>query len=373
MSQRWFGVCVAVALLPWVKLPSPQRQAPIDLSGLQIYWGIQSKLGRGEEPLDALWDSLFATAGYAALESRERRRASLVLAMRLASHPSYADSAGRTAQQATFLGRAVAHLSEAGRQRQALIAATPSLAVDLGRESELGRKAVAAFLGDSLIAGHTPPPVALILFGPDGRGYPNLIIGDLLQLARRRERDRFFAHELFHYYRRFVARTPRVDPGADTPWLGAIGNVEEEGLADMMDKSEVPDLSLADIDARYAAASDRAFYRDYQHHVLEGPRWVHFADSALGAVPAADSLRLDAGRRFASALPIGGRALGAFMARTIARSQPRVPLGSLAGDPVGFWLAYHDAAQRSGAPSFSPSTIETMRRLGGLLHTVPGR
>jgi hypothetical protein len=342
-------------------------QSPVDDSGLDRYWSLQGRLAREVEPSSAAWDSLWSTPGYAALHARERRRPTLTLAIRLAALPSLADSAARVVARGGFLGRSVAHLGEANRHRDSLIRLTPSLRALVVEAMGQGRRATGRMLGDSLVAAHPPPPLALLLFAPDGRGYPQLIIGDLLHLSREASPAEFFAHEFFHTYRRLVARAPGVVPPSERPWLDAVTVVEEEGLADQLDKRDIPDLTPTQLDARYPAPGDLAFYREYWNAVRDGARWVRFADSALAATTATDSLRTVAGRAFAAALPIGGRPLGAFMARTIAGAFPDRRLGALAGDPIAFWLRYHDAAGRVGSPGFSPATLAALGRLGGYL------
>jgi hypothetical protein len=44
-----------------------------DWSSIDLFWQVHDILAADDEPSTALWDSLFASTGYAALEARERR------------------------------------------------------------------------------------------------------------------------------------------------------------------------------------------------------------------------------------------------------------------------------------------------------------
>ncbi|MGE0553856.1 MAG: DUF5700 domain-containing putative Zn-dependent protease [Gemmatimonadales bacterium] len=348
----------------------------IDVSGLERYWRIQAVLARGAEPAAAAWDSLFETPGYAALEKRERRRSALRQAIRLAALPALRDSAVSVMAKPGFLASSVAHLRAANDDRERLIDGTSEFVSVMKTEYQAGARRVATLLGDSLVRSVPPPPVALILFAPDGRGYPQLIIGDLRNLLGREGREGFFAHELFHFYRRRIGR-PRVgEAGADRHWLDAIGNVEEEGIADQLDKAEIPGLSVEALRVRFPDSLSFDFYRQYRELVLDGARWIRFADSALATMPAGDSARLAAGRRFASALPISGRPLGAYMAGVIReRSGGWAPLRAVAGNPIAFWLAYDRAATgEPAAPRLSEparAALERLRRHYGSVGDAP--
>jgi Putative zinc dependent peptidase (DUF5700) len=369
MHQLSSAVFVAALMLAPACGPPVPPGARVDVSGVHRYWDIEASLVHGGAVPASQWDALFATPGYAALEAREHRRADLTLAIRLAAVHALHDSAAAAVRRGGFLGRATAHLLAANTLRDSLRAALPGLEVQFRAEIRAGRQAVAELLGRDVVDRHPPPKLALVLFAPDGRGYPHLIVGDLLHLIRQPQRVGFFGHELFHYYRHVIARRERRDPGALQPWLDAVTNVEEEGLADQFDKRAVLALGPEQIDAMFSGEADRQFYRDYQQDVRDGAPWIHFADSALGAMPQEDSAALVAGRRFASALPIGGRALGAYMALTIAAHSNIRALGPLAGDPIAFWLAYDRAATALAgtAPALSPGARRTLSRLDDLL------
>ncbi|MEZ4587314.1 MAG: DUF5700 domain-containing putative Zn-dependent protease [Gemmatimonadales bacterium] len=354
-----------LTLLAPLRAAAQPGSGAIEVSGLERYWRVQAALARGVEPGPAAWDSLFETPGYAALEARERRRSVLEQAIRLAAMPALRDSAAAVMAKPGFLGSSVAHLLAANQDRERLIDGTPDFVSALQAEYRAGAGRAAALLGDSLVRSVPPPPIALILFAPDGRGYPQLIIGDLRNLLGREGREGFLAHELFHFYRRRIGR-PRVgEAGADGPWLDAIGNVEEEGIADQLDKAEIPGLGVEALRARFPDSLNFDFYRRYRELVLDGASWVRFADSALAAMPAGDSARRAAGRRFASALPISGRPLGAYMASVIrGRSGGWAPLRAVAGDPIAFWLAYDRAATgEPEAPRLSEPARMALERL----------
>lgn len=54
---------------------SATAQTGLDTSSLERFWQVYEMLQTDREPSDRTWDSLWATPGYALLETRERRRA----------------------------------------------------------------------------------------------------------------------------------------------------------------------------------------------------------------------------------------------------------------------------------------------------------
>src|SRR5437870_4474413 len=182
-----------------------------DTSGVDAFWPAYDQLRRGQEPSPAIWDALFATPGYAQLEAREHRRAAIVEAMRVALNPARAGARESVLVAGGFRARSLRHL-------MGLPAAHDSV-IDFERRLlssgliDAARRAVAAYLPPRLADSVAPPPVALVFFADDGRGYPDLVIVDLLRLMRTGVDTGFFAHELFHYYRRHIqVATRSLDP-----------------------------------------------------------------------------------------------------------------------------------------------------------------
>ncbi|HXV86508.1 MAG TPA: DUF5700 domain-containing putative Zn-dependent protease [Gemmatimonadales bacterium] len=177
-----------------------QSRPAFDFSGIDALRPVYDALAADREPLAADWDRLFSTPGYAALEARERRRAALETAMRLAFMPSRVAGRDSTILAGGFLGRAARHLS--GFPAAQDTAAEFRQVLDRSPILEAARRMVGAFLPPGLADTVPPPPVAVVLFLDDGRGYPDIVVADLLRLARQQPDSGFFAHELFHFYRR---------------------------------------------------------------------------------------------------------------------------------------------------------------------------
>jgi hypothetical protein len=339
-----------------------QAGASFDASGVDAFWRVQGQLARGVEPEAAQWDALFATPGYAALQERERRRPALEQAMRLAFMSSMSAARDSAARTATFTGRAVAHLMGAPAARDSMERFLASL-----RASDVvgvARRRVAAYLPRGLADSNAPPPVALVLFLNDGRGYPSVIVADLLRLTRTGVDTSYFAHEFFHYYRRQFARARPTPAARDAGIDELLAYPAEEGVADQLDKrafAEMPDDQFAREMARPGAPAYLVSYRDAYRRA---PEWMAKVSRALErGLDKPDSATIFA-RAMRDSIPDQGRALGSFMASTIDRAAGRAALIAAAADTYEFWIAYDGVAERSpGAPRLTARAMMVVRRL----------
>ena len=362
VRQMSRSLCLCALLSSAILPPLTQGRQRLDFSGIDRFWPVYNTLTAGHEPSRAAWDSLFATPGYAALEARERRRAAIEQAMRVALMPGRAATRDSVIRAGGFTARAARHLA-------GLPAARESLAVferELRRSDivETARRAVSAFLPQGLADSVPPPPIALIFFADDGRGYPSLVIADLLRLARTGLDTGFFAHELFHFYRRrfAVSPTPRA---SDAGIVELLAYPAEEGVADQLDKRryvETTDDGFAELMRRPGASRYAAEYRAAYRRAGEAMARVSAALEHARAQP--DSANAIA-RVARDSLPDAGRALGAFMAHAIDSMLGRQALISAAGDTFRFWHAYDRAAIRAaqGVPRLSARASEVIRRV----------
>ena len=325
-----------------------------DVSGLSAFWPVWDELRQNREPSRAAWDSLFATPGYAQLETREHRRRAIETAIRAAAEPTQSGLRDSILKTGGFGARSFRHLLGLAAARDSLAAFQRTLLTSGVIEG--ARRAVSAYLPRGLTDSVAPPPIALIFFADDGRGYPDLVIVDLLRLMRTGIDTGFFAHELFHYYRRKIpgsdaALDPR-DEGIDE----LLAYPAEEGIADQLDKRRWIRGPLDPVAPPYAAEY-RAAYNDASGQMA---RVSHALELAVTPNDSATAVA----RRTRDSLPDQGRALGAYMAATIDSVFGRPALIAVVRTPFQFWLRYDSAAARvPGAPRLSSHARRTLVRL----------
>jgi len=351
------------ALLHLPELAGAQPAARFDYSGVDAFWPLMATLQRGTEPSTAAWDRMFATPGYAALETREHRRAALQAAMRLAFMPALAAARDSAINGSGFAARSLRHLLQLPAARDSV----ERFREELSRSSVLdaARQRVAAFVPTGLTDSVASPPVALVFFLDDGRGYPTLIVGDLLRLSRAGMDTGYFAHEFYHAYRRRFAVAYRAPAAADAGLEELLAYPVEEGTADQLDKrayAEMNDPEFASVMRRPGAPTYAPGYRDNYRRAAD---WMQLLSRALErAAEMPDSANAIA-RSVRDSLPDSGRPLGAFMARTIDQRLGRNALVPAGADQYAFWFEYDRAAARAGpgAPRLSVAAMQVIARL----------
>ena len=352
-----WGLVVCVLTTAW----RAQVRSGFDLSGVDAFWHTYDALRRNVEPARADWDAMFATPGYAALEQRERRRVALENATRFAFMPSRAAQRDSVIAAGGFLGNAVRHLMGIPSARDSIERFRRSLVQSDVIES--ARRAVAAFVPPGLTDSVAPPPVAVLFFLDNGRGYPNVVVVDLLALTRHGLDTGYFAHEFYHFYKRQFGKPLRAVAAADAGILELLGYPAEEGVADQLDKRAWVDLADEQFAAMQRLPNARPYAADYRDAYRHSDSVLRTVSSALErSIAAPDSANAIA-RAAHTALPDGGRALGAFMARAIDRDLGRPALIQAASDPIDFWLTYDKAASMSGQPRLSRTAEAVIQRL----------
>ncbi len=338
-------------------------ESKFDFSGLERFWEIYETLRADREPEREQWDRLFATPGYAALEEREHKRKVLSEALRLAYMPSKREQLDAVIKKGGWLAYVLPHLQKVPLLRaeltafQSRIGSTKLMIRAAKRTQEL--------LPPGLTRRYPPPPVSFIFFAPDGRGYPKIIVADLLNMMLYPEIERFFAHELFHFYRRYLVTSQLDYAEADVPLMEILTNVQEEGIADQLDKSDLPFLSEQKLKQMFPDPERRSFYEDYRRYYAESNEWVRRVEKVLEEIDREPATVAEKGRLLHQQLPIDGRPLGAFMARTILRELDKNQLVNVVGDPLSFWLLYNKAARHSKGHSYllSRQAMSVIERL----------
>jgi hypothetical protein len=331
----------AVLAVLTATLPGSGFAQSVDISGLPLFWKVYDHLVLGQEPPPRLLNSLFSTPGYAALEQRERRRARLTEAIRLAFLPRLGAHPDSLEAAHPWVRSIVPHLRRAATRRREL----DSLALTFARDPVLRQADLRARgLLPAMEPAAAPPSVSFILFARDGRGYPHLVIADLERVRTMGDPERFFAHEFHHYHRHTLSRqAPRRTPGHGA-LTDVLTNLEFEGIADRLDKADIPALSDAGLAARFPDSSERAYYHGYREAFRRGVEWVALLDSTLSGLRPDSSSVTHAAALLARRLPDGGRVLGAFFASIIQQALGDRGLAAVAGDPPAFFAAYQRAA-----------------------------
>ena len=351
------GVAICIGTTAW----RAHARADFDLSGVDTFWHTYDALRRNVEPARADWDAMFATPGYAALEQREHRRVAIENAMRFAFMPSRAAQRDSVIAAGGFTASAVRHLMGIPNARDSIERFQRGLLHSDVIES--ARRAVAAFIPARLADSVAPPPVAVLFFLDNGRGYPSVVVVDLLALTRHGIDTGYFAHEFYHFYKRQFGKVLRAPLATDAGIMELLGYPAEEGVADQLDKRAWVDASDEQFVALQRLPNARQYaadYRDAYKHSDSVLRAVSRVLERSIAVPESANVIARAAH---DSLPDGGRALGAFMARTIDRSLGRAALIEAGGDPIDFWLTYDKAATMSGQPRLSSTAEAVIQRL----------
>jgi hypothetical protein len=320
-------------------------QFVIDFSGIEVFWRIFDLLRRDREPEPALWDRLFSTPGYAALEKKEHKRKTLTDAFRLAYMPSNNEKIASALEKKDFTAIIIPHLRNVTTRRKELEKYKTTFGEPQWLRRSLSR--TQAFLPSGLTREHVPPAIAFVIFAPDGRGYSDLIVADLFETMKSLDPGGFFAHEFFHYYRRFIEKRYSCSR-AEEPLMNLLENTQEEGIADQLDKGRIPRLSEKELGRLVPEISDRAFFDSYRKAYARANYWLGGIENVLKAYAAGSVDAPENARTLREKIPIDGRPVGAFAARTILDQFGTQKLASVAGDTLGFWLLYNDAAKKSG-------------------------
>jgi hypothetical protein len=349
----------AIALLLTMHVASTRADG-IDASGLEAFWPVMDSLLADQEPTAEAWDLLWATPGYAALEEREGRREGFSQAFRAAFRASAGELRAELEQQ-RYWARVLAHLDRVPEKRLELEQHVAGLSA-----GELLDSAVAD-AASLLPAGAVPdgarPPIALVVFASDGRGYSNLLVVDVLNLMDKPDPEGFLAHESHHYFRAGIAVGEWPEEAPENLLLHALSKLEVEGIPDQLDKAGLPGLSEAELEALYPQSGLRDYYQRYRAAYAESAetlRWLSDRLEEIGAAP--HSIR-DLGDAIYEEMPMEGRPLGAFMARTILDSLGEEALAEVAGDSFAFLSRYQEAARVAGTEVFSADALRLVDSL----------
>jgi hypothetical protein len=349
----------ALALL--LALPeAPSSWEGIDATGLEAFWPVMDSLLADEEPSSEAWDLLWATPGYAALEEREGRREGFSQAFRAAFRPS-AGQLRADLEQQRYWARVLAHLDRIPAQRSELSRYAAGLSA--GELLDLAVTDAASLLPEGAVPTGARPPVAMVVFASDGRGYSNLLVIDVLNLMDKPDPRGFLAHESHHFFRSGIAVGEWPEDVPENLLLHALAKLEVEGIPDQFDKGELPSLSDEEFEARYESVGLGDYYGRYRAAYAEAPQTIEWLSDRLEEIATAPDRLGELGDAVFEEMPMEGRPLGAFMARTISVALGSGALAEVAGDTFAFLQRYQEAAHRVGAPAFSDGALAALDSL----------
>jgi hypothetical protein len=369
MSMRAVCALLAVMILACHSSPmaAPSPAGGLDFSGVEQFWSVADILKSGRDADTSEWNRLFATPGYAALEAREHRRSQIMAAMRAAFSPRHGVMRDSLLRANSWGTRVLRHIETVIPRRDALDAFGRSL-----RDRDVLRSAVREVRG-LVPAGTTErygtPRVAFLYFLPDGRGYPELIVADLANVSSKPPVP-FFSHELTHFYtaklsaeRQRGPHAQRTDASAEAV-LDLMSKIAEESLGDQFDKGG--------IDSTDSALERAGFPEDWRKYIAEYRRAYFGAAAGVATLNRMlESIASDSARAKATVdsvnreLPLEGRPVGMYMARSIRRTLGDARFASTVGDAVEYFVVYAEAASRPDCrcPSFSPSALRAVTNL----------
>ena len=319
--------------------------AQVDFTGVDQFWRIADLLQRDIEPDSAQWNELFATPGYAALEAREKRRAALTLGMRSVFKASFRATRDSILATNTWTARVVRHMQSLPAQRAKL----DSLRTALTGARFLDRAAeqAATLLPAGAIQKYGTPKVAFLFFLPDGRGYPDLLVADLANIANKTNIIPFFAHEATHFYLARIARERQLRPMSrgDSAVITMLNKLYEESMGDQHDKADYVHMS----DAQFAGAPMDAAWRDYMtqyrtHYQTARQEIARMNDALNTAAARGDDVVKAVADSLNRSLPLEGRPVGFYITEQIRRHAADRAIVGVAGDVVAWVNAYNAIA-----------------------------
>lgn len=342
--------------------------AGIDTSGAEAFLAIAEELAKDHDPGEQAWARLEESPGYAVLLKEEFPRDHFRRAFRVALLPSK-EAERRVALESGSIPY-LDHYVRAGARLPDIRRATRE-AGEWTCVMQLAVKAAAVYLPPSSRP-RDPPPVAMVLFAPDARGYSPIVLDALF--AQEMKRDtwvRFLGHEFHHFYRNLLAPRLRANcvEGLDAAVFWALDQLQAEGVADQVNVR-------LELESGGARAPDLELYRKWMEETPD--RLRRFESLVLEAQRAGHSRSTDEVRReIGDVLPRSGHPNGYYMANLIQDVSGKERLLEHLSDPTAFVRDYQDAARRRSASRaefvFSSQLEASLQRLQARLAACEDR
>ena len=354
IKMRWIVLLSVMIFRVYI---SDAQSAQLDFSGVKKFWEVMEVLQDDREPDSLLWNRLFETPGYAAIEKREKKRTVFIKAFRYAYMPSLKKHLESALEKQDYLAGLLKHLVQVPAKKHELELYQMELMQSFSLVKPLQK--LQRLIPDTLLKQYAPPPVSFIIFAADGRGYPNRIVSDILHIKGKLSADDFYAHELFHfYYSKLPGKIGEVD-SSEQMLIDRLLYIAEEGIADMNDKIEYPFFSQQKIDTLFPESNGR-YFRDYINTYNESSKWIEYMNTVFTAMAQDHEHAGDIGAKFNTGFHLEGRPTGAFMAKTIIDAFGYDTIKQSLHNPFSFFFIYSKAAEKTGKKPLSNIAISQL-------------
>jgi len=229
-----------------------QSELPVEASSVETFFQIADKLASGKQPTEREWYALFETQGYkkAITETFEERSDYTRRVMEVAFDPEKVGMIDiimnvpiteiLSDMEALLMRVMLKNFLDIKEHRDAIM--EQILTIDQTQLPVKASERLRRFLVnpiDSLIA---PIPISLICMEPDALSLSGRIVWDcnLFRIQTEEEKVDLMAHEMYHAYRRHFFSESKA-----SNLMQLLNLWNNEGVADLIDKKSVSDLSSA--------------------------------------------------------------------------------------------------------------------------------
>jgi hypothetical protein len=243
----------------------------------------------------------------------------------------------------------VAHLIRAASMRDELNAMADSITGSAQAEDAV--RQAGRLLPAGATSGRPAPLVAFALFRNDGTADNQWVLLDLL-LARTVGLGPFLAHEFHHVYLGALSTVTRPPPDADDALLvNALINIRNEGIADQIDKP-------------WPLPASQPYSSFYNQAYERAPEVLARIDTLLGQIAADPTQMRAVALRASQTLPMLGRPVGAYMARSIIQNFGVDSIIATVHSPFAFLRMFAAVErERGNPPPFSPAAQRVLAML----------
>ncbi len=352
---RSTAILIALPVLLVTCADDPPPPNPnFDFSGVDQFWGVVEILEADLYPFQEVWDTLFASPGYAALVESEFTREFFMEHMQTAFMPSKAPMLKQ--QTKVHADPYLRHFSRVN-QLKSLLATHRQWLIEAPMMREVTR-AVRQYLPEHLFINYPPPPIAFVIFANDTRGYSPVVMDLLYSLDQEEHLALRMGHEAHHYYRnKLLVYDPAQVRRRDRDAVWVLNQIQAEGLADRVDRrvlyfqkgylENMPEAQL------------------FKARVAQVPAVLDSLDRLLSQIASqrGDYSRL--GRRMRELLPMSGHAVGYYITSIIVKRFGNEELNRRVGNPFAFFHLYHLASimPESNTHIFSPKSVAVVQSL----------
>ena len=347
-----------------------------EFSGIDKFWKIVDILKTDKDPSPAQWQELFSTPGYAVLIKREFKQEKLQQFITTAYKPSLQEKKKEIIEKSKaikgwfwkwFTPSYYQALEYTDVNREKIIAKRNSFKTFPYTENAI--KELLKYLPETEVS--DPPAVSFIAFN-DSRGYTPVVMGlnDLVagdesltdaQVAklksqgfnRYRPQVLYFAHEFFHHYRdKKLEFTEPQNNKLDDSLLWYINQIENEGIADLINVAPLYDLGMAKYKERI----------DEEQAMV--PTQIKGFSHIMEQIFLQPEKAKEQAKNIGKYIKRSGHPMGYYMASLIQRHKGREALVKVVRNPFRFFYLYNQVCSETaeGTP-FSKGAISLIEQL----------